>query len=41
MLIWTVCLTKNYLNSMRDLPLKDGKRAPRSNPENSDPKTKL
>ena len=41
MLIWAACLKKNYLNSMRDLPLDDDERAPRPNPENSNLKKSL
>jgi hypothetical protein len=36
MLVWAACLRKSYLNSMRNLPLDDSERAPRTNPENSD-----
>lgn len=38
MLIWAACLRKSYLNSMRELPLDDGERAPQLNSEPSNPK---
>jgi hypothetical protein len=43
MLVWTFCLKKPYLNSMRDLPL-DGEPAPKpaeptANPEDRHDRT--